>query len=72
MSKATPCRIEAVSPSMIISVFSQLKANGYSESQILALSQGLVEYASGKLEPRREKPPYLSLADHRSEDIQEA
>jgi hypothetical protein len=32
-----------VSPSMIRSVFSQLKANGYTDEQILALSAGLAD-----------------------------
>jgi hypothetical protein len=70
MSKGTPCRLETVSPSMILSVFTQLKENGYSESQILALSKGLVEYTSERLSPRRQKPTYLSLAGNNHEDIQ--
>jgi hypothetical protein len=62
MLKETPCRLDTVSPSMIVSVFTQLKENGYSDSQILALSKGLVEYTSDRLSPRRRKPTYLSLA----------
>ncbi|HOX42796.1 MAG TPA: hypothetical protein PK668_04310 [Myxococcota bacterium] len=34
-----------ISSSMVRSVFGQLKANGYSESQILALSRDLAELA---------------------------
>lgn len=69
MPKAASCQRDAVSPSMILSVFTQLKANGYSENQILALSQGLVEYAADKLSPKRETPHYLSLAENPREDI---
>lgn len=35
-----------VSESMIRSLFSELKANGYTHDQILALSTGLMEMAS--------------------------
>ena len=38
-------RLARVSESMIRSVFSELKANGYSHDQILALSAGLMELA---------------------------
>jgi hypothetical protein len=69
MSKATPCRLETVSPSMILRLFTQLKENGYSESQIVALSKGLLEYTSDRLSPRRQKPAYLSLAGNNHEDI---
>ena len=39
-------RLARVSESMVRSVFSELKANGYSHDQILALSTGLMEMAS--------------------------
>jgi hypothetical protein len=39
-------RLARVSESMIRSVFSELKANGYTHDQILALSTGLMELAS--------------------------
>ena len=39
-------RLARVSESMIRGVFSELKANGYTEHQILALSAGLMELAS--------------------------
>ena len=38
-------RLAQVSESMIRGVFSELKANGYTEHQILALSAGLMELA---------------------------
>jgi hypothetical protein len=69
MSKGTPYRLETVSPSMILSVFTQLKENGYSDSQIVALSKGLLEYSSDRLSPRKQKPAYLSLARNNHEDI---
>lgn len=36
---------ERVSPSMVQSVFGQLKSNGYTEGQIIALSRGLNDMA---------------------------
>ena len=39
-------RLARVSESMIRSLFRELKANGYSYDQILALSTGLMEMAS--------------------------
>ena len=39
-------RLAQVSESMIHGVFSELKANGYTEHQILALSAGLMDLAS--------------------------
>jgi hypothetical protein len=69
MSKGTPYRLETVSPSMILSVFTQLKENGYSDSQIVALSKGLLEYSSDRLSPRKQKPAYLSLARNNVEDV---
>jgi len=41
MVHKTHVQNESVSPSMVQSVFGQLKANGYSESQIIALSRDL-------------------------------
>lgn len=41
----------AVSPSMVRSVFSELKANGYSDGQIAALSMGLMRMASESKQP---------------------
>lgn len=46
----------AVSPSMVRSVFSELKANGYSDGQIAALSLGLMRMASEPKQPGREFP----------------
>jgi hypothetical protein len=45
-----------VSPSMVRSVFSELKANGYSDGQIAALSLGLMRMASEIKQPEREFP----------------
>lgn len=42
---------KAVSPSMIRSVFSELKANGYSDNQIAALSLGLMRMVSETRQP---------------------
>jgi hypothetical protein len=39
-------RFARVSESMIRGLFSELKSNGYSDHQILALSAGLMELAS--------------------------
>jgi len=38
-----------VSPSMVQSVFRELKANGYSDAQIAALSRGLMSMATSTL-----------------------
>jgi hypothetical protein len=40
------CQLARVSESMVRSMFSELKANGYTDHQILALSTGLMEMAS--------------------------
>ncbi|NMB77436.1 MAG: hypothetical protein GYA21_20180 [Myxococcales bacterium] len=45
---------QAVSPSMIRSVFSELKANGYSDNQITALSLGLMRMVSDARQPGME------------------
>jgi hypothetical protein len=47
--EATMVRLERVSPSMIQSMFGELKANGYSDGQIMALSKGLMETAHNAL-----------------------
>ncbi len=45
MVNKTHVQNERVSPSMVKSVFGQLKSNGYTDGQIIALSSGLSEMA---------------------------
>lgn len=45
MEQTGPFEVIRVSPSMIRSVFAELKANGYSDQQIKALSAGLIQMA---------------------------
>ena len=44
--KSATSRVNRVSPSMVKSVFGQLKSNGYSNGQIVALSNGLAKMAN--------------------------
>jgi hypothetical protein len=52
-------RLARVSESMIKSVFSELKVNGYSDDQILALSAGLMEMASEAVREEHGSTPKL-------------
>ena len=38
-----------VAPSMIQSLFNQLKENGYSDEQVFALSEGLMQLAKSRI-----------------------
>jgi hypothetical protein len=49
VAHAYPYFLEQISPSMVQSVFTELKANGYSDSQIAALSNCLMEMASTEI-----------------------
>lgn len=40
-----PSQVEQISSSMVRNVFTELKANGYSDGQIAALSRGLMDMA---------------------------
>ena len=52
MAKDRPYELVRVSPSMIRSVFAELKDNGYSDRQILALSDGLMRMADIRLKKK--------------------
>ncbi|MBN2495703.1 MAG: hypothetical protein JXR96_14010 [Deltaproteobacteria bacterium] len=57
MVQTAALRAERVSGSMIRSVFGELKANGYSDGQIVALSNGLKDLAQKHMAPRRSRQP---------------
>lgn len=59
MVQSNPTREARVSPSMVQSVFCELKANGYSDAQIVALAAGLAVLAR---ERQLEEPEPLGLA----------
>ena len=42
-----------VAPSMIQSLFNQLKENGYSDEQVFALSEGLMQLAKSRISTLR-------------------
>ncbi len=52
MVQTRPYELVRVSPSMISSVFAELKANGYSDRQILALSDGLMRMADSLIQKK--------------------
>ena len=56
VAHAYPYFLEQISPSMVQSVFKELKANGYSDAQIGALSNCLMEMASTEIRRTQSHP----------------
>ena len=69
MAKTRPYELVRVAPSMVRSVFAELKANGYSDHQILALSDGLMRMADSRLREKvaRKQPQDLRDAEQSEE-----
>lgn len=67
MTTQRPYELVRVSPSMIRSVFDELKANGYSDHQILALSDGLMRLVDSRLRKKVSRVPTNSKPAEESE-----
>lgn len=67
MSIARYLHPEPIAPSMVKSMFSQLKENGYSDGQIVSLSTGLLRLINDNHQDLSAHHPRLRLLDDEAE-----